>query len=239
MKSSEVKVTQSFLTVCDPMDYTVHEILQVRILEWVAFPFSRDLPNPGIKPRSPTLQVDFLSTEPQGKPRNTGVGSLSLLQQIFLTHRSNRGLLHCRQILYQVDYYFFSSNLGHFQPLFLWICFLSLSLAYLLLVLCVYVGVLNDVPHFSEALFFFFLSMFYCLDCIITINIFTFVYSLFACLDLLWAFSSEFFISVIILYRLRMSTFKNYFDHLIDILLFSIWWITVTIPSFNYLNMVS
>ena len=33
--------SQSFLTLCDPMDYTVHGILQARILEWVAFPFSR------------------------------------------------------------------------------------------------------------------------------------------------------------------------------------------------------
>ena len=38
---SVVKVAQSFLTLCDPMDYTVHGILQVRILEWVAVPFSR------------------------------------------------------------------------------------------------------------------------------------------------------------------------------------------------------
>ena len=36
-----VKVTQLYLTLCDPMDYTVHEIFQARILEWVAFPFSR------------------------------------------------------------------------------------------------------------------------------------------------------------------------------------------------------
>ena len=36
----KVKVAQSCLTLCDPMDYTVHEILQARILEWVAFPFS-------------------------------------------------------------------------------------------------------------------------------------------------------------------------------------------------------
>ena len=36
-----VKVTQSCLTLCDPMDYTAHGILQARILEWVAFPFSR------------------------------------------------------------------------------------------------------------------------------------------------------------------------------------------------------
>ena len=36
----KVKVTQSCPTLCDPMDYTVHEILQARILEWVAVPFS-------------------------------------------------------------------------------------------------------------------------------------------------------------------------------------------------------
>ena len=35
--------------------------------------------------------------------QNTGVGSLSLLQGIFLTQESNRGLLHCRQILYQLN----------------------------------------------------------------------------------------------------------------------------------------
>ena len=35
------KVVQLCLTLCDPMDYTVHGILQTRILEWVAFPFSR------------------------------------------------------------------------------------------------------------------------------------------------------------------------------------------------------
>ena len=35
------EVAQPCLTLCDPMDYTVHGILQTRILEWVAFPFSR------------------------------------------------------------------------------------------------------------------------------------------------------------------------------------------------------
>ena len=61
----KVKVTQSCPTLCDPMDYLVHGILQVRILEWVAYP---------------------------------------LLQRIFPTQESNRGLLHCRQILYQLSY---------------------------------------------------------------------------------------------------------------------------------------
>ena len=47
---SEVKVAQSCLTRCDPMEYRVHRILQARILEWVAFPFSPgDFLNPGYK----------------------------------------------------------------------------------------------------------------------------------------------------------------------------------------------
>ena len=68
------------------------------------FPSPGDLPNPGIEARSPALQVDSLPAEPQGKPENTGVGSLSLLQQIFLTQELNQDLLHCRQIFYQLSY---------------------------------------------------------------------------------------------------------------------------------------
>ena len=67
-------------------------------------PSPGDLPNLGIEPRSPTLQVDSLPAELQGKPKNTGMGSLSLLQQIFLTQELNQGLLHCRQTLYQLSY---------------------------------------------------------------------------------------------------------------------------------------
>ena len=88
MKMSEViKVLK--LSLWDPMDCSlpgssVHRILQAGILEWVAVPFSRG---------SPTLQVDSLPAEPQGKPKNTGVSSLALLQQIFPTQELNRGLL--------------------------------------------------------------------------------------------------------------------------------------------------
>ena len=85
------------------MDYTVHGILQARTLEWVPFPSPGDLPNPGIEPRSPALQADSLPAGPQEKPKNTGVGSLSLLQRIFLTQESNQGLLHCRWILNQLN----------------------------------------------------------------------------------------------------------------------------------------
>ena len=43
----KVKVAQLCLILCDPMDYTVHGVLQAKMLEWVAFPFSTGLPNPG------------------------------------------------------------------------------------------------------------------------------------------------------------------------------------------------
>ena len=100
----KMKVAQSCLTLCDPMDDTVHGILQARILEWVAVSFSRGSSQPGIEPRSPSLPVDSLPAEPQGKPTNTGVGSPSLLQWIFPTQKSNQGLLHCGRILHQLTY---------------------------------------------------------------------------------------------------------------------------------------
>ena len=50
-----------------PPDFSVHEILQARILEWVAITFSRDLPNPGTEPKSPASQADSLPSEPPRK----------------------------------------------------------------------------------------------------------------------------------------------------------------------------
>ena len=46
----------------------------------------------------------FFNDEPPGKPKNTGVSSLSLLQRIFPIQESNWGLLHCRRILYQLSH---------------------------------------------------------------------------------------------------------------------------------------
>ena len=81
------------------MEFSRHE-------HWSGLPFPPlgDLPNPGIEPRSPALQADSLPSKISGKPKNTGVGSLSLLQWIFQTQESNRGFLHFRQILYQLSY---------------------------------------------------------------------------------------------------------------------------------------
>ena len=64
-----MKVTQSCLTLHDPIDYTVHGVLQARILEWVVMVSSPgDLPNLGIEPRSPALQGDSLPAETAGSP---------------------------------------------------------------------------------------------------------------------------------------------------------------------------
>ena len=72
---------------------SVHGILQKLYWSWQLFPYPRDLPNPGIEPRSPTLQADSLPAELPGKPKNTGMCSLSLLQGIFPAQESNHCLL--------------------------------------------------------------------------------------------------------------------------------------------------
>ena len=80
-----------------------------------------DLPDSGTEPTcpaSPALQVDSLPCEPPGKPKNTGLGSLSLLQGIFPTQESYWGLLHCRWILYQLSYQGnpMTFHIQHMQP---------------------------------------------------------------------------------------------------------------------------
>ena len=72
--SGESEVTESCLTLRDPMDCSltassVHGIFQARILECVAISFSRGFfPSPEIKPGSPTLQSDYFPLDPPGKP---------------------------------------------------------------------------------------------------------------------------------------------------------------------------
>ena len=94
----ESEVAQPSLTLCDHMDCSLpgssaHGVFQARVLEWVAIAFS-----------APALQADSLPADPLGKPKNTRVDSLSLVQRIFLTQELNQGLLHCRWILYQLSY---------------------------------------------------------------------------------------------------------------------------------------
>ena len=72
---------QSCPTLFDPMDcsppgYSVHGILQARILRWVAMPFSRGSSQPKYQTRSPALQANFFTAEPLGKP----IGGMTCLQ---------------------------------------------------------------------------------------------------------------------------------------------------------------
>ena len=100
----KVKVTHSCPTLCAPWTIQSMEFSRPEYWSGQPFPSPGDRPNSGIKPGSPALQADSLPAETQGKPKNTGVGNLSLLQRIFLTQELNQGLLHCRQILYQLSY---------------------------------------------------------------------------------------------------------------------------------------
>ena len=107
-------VAQSCLTLCDPTDCSPPgssvpgdspgKNTGVPCNTCLPCPPLRDLPNPGIEPRSPAWPTNSLLTEPPGKPKNTGVSSLSLLQEIFPTQESKQGLLHYKWILYQLSY---------------------------------------------------------------------------------------------------------------------------------------
>ena len=59
----KVKVTRSYLTLCDPIDYTVHEILQASILDWVTVPFFQGYSQPRDQTQSHTSQADSLPAE--------------------------------------------------------------------------------------------------------------------------------------------------------------------------------
>ena len=100
-------------TLCSPMDWSTGFSRPEYWSGW-PFPSPGDLPNPGIGPRSPTLQADSSPAEPPGKPKNTGMGSLSLLQRIFLTQESNWGLLHCR--IFSKSYFWLKCNERSQQP---------------------------------------------------------------------------------------------------------------------------
>ena len=85
-------IAQLCPTLWEPMDSSppcssIHGILQARNWSWLPFPSPGDLPNSGIKPRSPTLQVDSLPSEPPGKPiqyRITYNGKESEKEYIFV-----------------------------------------------------------------------------------------------------------------------------------------------------------
>ena len=93
---------------CSPPGSSVHGILQARIPNWVAVSFSRGSSRTrgwtrvSLGPHG--LQPTRLLCPWNSLGKNTGVGCHALLQRTFPTQGSNPGLLHCRQILYQLSY---------------------------------------------------------------------------------------------------------------------------------------
>ena len=117
MYGMKVKVTQLCLSFYDP-----HGILQARILESGAFPFSRGSSQP--RDRTQVFHIAgrfFTSWATRGKFKNTGVGSLARLQGVFLTQELNHSLLHCRWILYQLSYQGSPSKYKGYHIIFLFL----------------------------------------------------------------------------------------------------------------------
>ena len=83
---------------------SIHGILWARILEWVAMPSSRGSSRPRDQTQVSLIAGGFCTVWATKQSKNTGVGSLSLLEGIFWTQESNQGLLHCRWTLYQLNY---------------------------------------------------------------------------------------------------------------------------------------
>ena len=108
--SSVCLVAQSCPTLCDSMDCSPAKVLcpwgfsRQEYWSGLSCPPPGNLLDPGIVSRPPTLWAGSIPSEPLRKPKHTGVGSLSLIQENFLTQESNWGLLHWRRIHYQLSY---------------------------------------------------------------------------------------------------------------------------------------
>ena len=79
---SESEVTQSCLTLCDPMDSSlpgssIHGIFQARVLEWVVISFSKRSSQPRDQTQSPTLQADALPSEPPGRRQKKSLNQVA------------------------------------------------------------------------------------------------------------------------------------------------------------------
>ena len=96
---------------------------------WVDFPFFRGSSQPRDWTQISHIAGRFFTSWTTGKPKNTGVGSLSLLQGIFLTKELNWSLLCCRQILYQLSYQWSPLSPGICSDLcpLSWWCYLTIS----------------------------------------------------------------------------------------------------------------
>ena len=111
-EGSEVEAAQLCLTLWDPMDYAIHGNLQARILEWVAFPFSRgsSQPTQGLNPGLPHCRRILCQLSHKGSPRILGWVAYLFSSESSRPRNWTRFswqvqcLLHCRWILYQLSY---------------------------------------------------------------------------------------------------------------------------------------
>ena len=99
-----------------PLDSSVHGISQARMLEWVAISFSRDLPNPGIKPASPAMADEIFITEPSEKPKEKYYSAIKrneillfvinlediMLSEVSQTGKDKGGMILLKYIIYKI-----------------------------------------------------------------------------------------------------------------------------------------
>ena len=112
-----MKVTQLCLTLWKPMDYTVHGILQARILEWVAFPFSRGSSQPRGQTQVSCIAGGFFTSWATKEVQEYWNG-LPLSSPADLPDPEiEPGLLRCRRILYQLSYQGSQAGLDFFSKL--------------------------------------------------------------------------------------------------------------------------
>ena len=82
--AAKVKVAQLCPSLCDPMDYTAHGILQARILEWVAFPSSRGSSKPRDRTRVSLIAGGFFTSGAMGEALELPYEPASLLLGVYL-----------------------------------------------------------------------------------------------------------------------------------------------------------
>ena len=199
------------------MDCTVHGIIQARILEWVAFLFSRGSSQPRNKPRSPTLQVDSLPDEPQGKPK--------ILEWIAYTFSSESSLLQNRTGVSCIAVGFFTkwATFTSYIPI-IWI------LVYLL------------VSHIFPRLIFFSFLFLYSSDCNISIeSILKFSHSLFLPAYIYFSvLLVNFWCSWILISEFPFGNLEiETSNHFYILYWFTLFYNIIIISSFNYWNIVN
>ena len=102
-------------TVCSPPGSSVHGILQARILEWVAIHVSRVFSNPGIKPRSLTLQADSLPSLPFWATRLASIKCSNDYYQCNSTLRKKKVLFGQVTFLFEINDSFHVSGMGDWE----------------------------------------------------------------------------------------------------------------------------